>query len=448
MKLNRSAIVLIIVFALITNLCLPCFIKSYAHESILNVSYDYCSFSWYSNTLEIDKKWYVIEDLDSEFCHISDTEQTIKYYFADESPDGYRWDTDISQQLAEEIKTSFANSMKKWNNVYIYSYDSSGNIIKNKVINIVEGTFDDHNLVIYPEKGPNRYAHTDFENDSKIKVQTDFEHYHISRWVISINIEKIYLTTLNEDAINVLEECTGAHEIGHILGLRDIDSMCDSSCAEWHHEELLMGYGEIVSSRQTNITYKDLAGVAITRGFHTDADHKWLNEGQQSDGTYKLRCSLCNGVRYVATLNGYVYDMYNACNGNHELSDGNMMAVASYGTSDYYKCKYCKYVAPFSSIVPQNYIFVSNSRGNGYTNMVEGLEYTYYYERHSFTYTEYSESWHKKTCACGYTDYESHNFLPVNLRFSKCSSCGHIRDKSNHENVHLGIEDNTKDETE
>jgi len=41
--------------------------------------------------------------------------------------------------------------MKKWNNVYFYSYDASENVIKNKIINVVEGTEEDHNLSIFPD---------------------------------------------------------------------------------------------------------------------------------------------------------------------------------------------------------------------------------------------------------------------------------------------------------
>ena len=310
-------------------------IQALAHSSLLNVAYDSCEY--HTEIDHINEAWYVISDKSLGVYHIDNTIQTIKYYFADESISGYRWDTDISQELAEEIKTSFANSMKKWNNVYIYSYDSKGNIEKNKVINIVEGTFTDHNLTIYPTNGWDSTAHVDFINQETVSNDNGVTHSHGSSWRMTVNVDDLYYGgNQTDDVVDVLRERTGAHEIGHILGLRDIDTGRCGFGGTQHHEELLMGYGEKAWLRQTEITYKDLAGVAITRGFHTDADHKWLNEGQQSDGTYKLRCSLCNGVRYVANLNGYVYDMYNACNGNHELSDGNMMAVASYGTSDYY----------------------------------------------------------------------------------------------------------------
>lgn len=62
----------------------------------------------------------------------------------------YTWTTEVSQEIANEIKTAYANSMKKWNDVVYYSYDSNGNRIENKIVNIVEGTKDDHDIVIYP----------------------------------------------------------------------------------------------------------------------------------------------------------------------------------------------------------------------------------------------------------------------------------------------------------
>ena len=214
-----------------------------------------------------------------------------------------------------------------------------------------------------------------------------------------------------------------------------------------------MGYGNI-AYRTSDITYKDIAGVAITRGFHTDSDHKWLYAGQQSDGTYKLICSICNGVKYVESLSGYTYDTYNACGENHTLSSGNMMAVASYGTSDYYKCKYCRYVAPFENIVAQDYSIAQyNSALHKYTNSVNGLEYTFY-EEHSFNYGNISDSSHTATCACGYTVTQNHVFTyesisnlyhisvcacgytttgmhttrAIDNRYSACTLCGEVFD--------------------
>ena len=216
--------------------------------------------------------------------------------------------------------------------------------------------------------------------------------------------------------ITLLKAYTGAHETGHVLGLLDLDNdnLCNADNSGWHHHEVLMGYGNPTSQRSANITYKDIAGVAITRGFHTDSDHKWLNCGLQSDGKYKLVCSICNGVKNVSSLSGYTYNTYGACGNNHSLSSGNMMAVASYGNKDYYKCEYCRYVAPFDSNVTQNY--TKTYQGNNidkYVNTVSGLEYTFYQEHtHSYHYEWKSEGRHTASCECGSYVTESHTAVP------------------------------------
>lgn len=69
----------------------------------------------------------------------------------------------------------------------------------------------------------------------------------------------------SHSAQEVILSRTGAHEIGHILGLRDIDSI-EGDSSKYHHEEILMGYSRFLTeTRQTEITYKDIAVVAITR---------------------------------------------------------------------------------------------------------------------------------------------------------------------------------------
>ena len=92
-------------------------------------------------------------------------------------------------------------------------------------------------------------------------------------------------------------------------------------------------------------------------------------------------CSICNGVKYVESLSGYSYVVNGSCAGNHALGIGYMIPVASYGTKDYYKCKYCSYIAPFSSLVEQDYniTYYSHSHHKCVNNVV-GLEYTSYEE--------------------------------------------------------------------
>lgn len=64
--------------------------------------------------------------------------------------------------------------------------------------------------------------------------------------------------------------------------------------------------------------------------------------GVQSNGKYKLLCSICSGVERVSSLGGYTYKTYGVCGNNQNLFDGNMIAVASYGAKDCYNCECCR----------------------------------------------------------------------------------------------------------
>lgn len=434
--------------------CMICAtITAYAHDALLDVVYDKCIYSSPENGAElpadgIDETWYILIG-GGDSSHMATEINTIEYYFAPESEDGqYTWTSgNISPDTANEIKETYAQSMKKWNNVYFYSYEEDGSITKNKIINIVEGTEEHHNLIIYPALDLGSVAGT-YKVGPMQRVETVnlYHHNHYSEWKMHVNLVHFYEhgSFYTSDYVNAAREKAGAHEVGHVLGLYDIEGRCGAEGAEhYHHQELLMGYGATFETCEQNITYKDIAGVAIIRGFHNDNDHKWLLNGTQN-GKYKLICSICNGVRWTDTLAGYVYSTYNQCNQQHELSSNNMMAVASYGDRDYYKCKYCRYVAPFDEIVPQNYTVTSvNSTYHKYTNIVPGLGYTFL-EEHDMTihgcltcgYAETSHTFgrylylngneHRRACTCGKTETQAHSVLYdeiENGRYANCLGC-------------------------
>ena len=445
MKCSKKIISLIIAIAFAANFLILSNVKVLAHESLLDVEYDNCTPPELGSGTQdsIDEMWYVLFDEEPSCYHISHNEMIIKYYFSDVSQDGtYTWTTDVSNTIAQEIKDAYVSSMKKWNNIYFYSYNIYGTLEKHKIITIIEGTCDDHNLTIYPTHEQFNYAvNTQTDSSRELIGGPSSKHYHYSKWAMNVDIDDFYSVT-DDDTVQATRERTGAHEIGHILGLRDIykNELCHSNAIYDHHKEVIMG--DFSPTSALDITYQDIAGVAITRGFHTDNDHKWLNCGLQSDGTYKILCSICNGVRYVSSLSGYTYDNYNACNGIHNLSSGNMMAVASYGTCDYYKCKYCRYVAPFSSIVPQNYIKTSYSDSlHQCSNSVDGLEYNFY-ESHTFVnnyctgcgahnhtyrmYMYYDNKSHRGTCSCGSYELEAHYVKYSDIvdgRYANCLGC-------------------------
>lgn len=425
-------------------------LQAFAHEAMLDVSYDVCIDV--PNDDGINEMWYVINTT-SKCIHISHEENTIKYYFEEVSKDGtYTWTTDVSEAEANDIKTAYANSMKKWNNVYFYARDASGNMVKKKIINVIEGTASDHNLSIYPTSGTTGFAATYVDQDQNINIEDgSITHIHNPKWKMEIDIDGFHVGEYTATEVAVFRERTGAHELGHILGLRDVDknNACGAGVGYNHHKEILMGYGYPLINRCPDITYKDIAGVAITRGFHTDNDHQWLNAGLQSDGTYKLICSICNGVKKVNSLQGYSYHTYASCNDNHTLSSGNMMAVACYGTKDYYKCKYCRYVASYSSIVSQDYtISYADSTYHKCVNHVAGLTYTLYEEHHmtqngclscgylhTHSYSPYTykdNSSHIRSCTlCRITETAPHYIRSSDIvdgRYAPCLGCHKVLD--------------------
>ena len=460
MRLRKKIIIFFIIMALMINFSMIFSITTFAHPSILNVGYDGCFGDKYNDS-ELEM-WYAL-NYDGQCRHISHEETTIKYYLADhtrgntsatwvnlvQTTSSTELSTKAAQQIALEIKNSYADSMEKWNNVYFYTYDSSGIIVKNKLINVIQvASEDEANLTIYPEIDMDSVAVTTplFTSGISQDESGTVAHTHYVFWTMAVNIEYFYEhynfgdENDNSDdkhydaaSVQLVREAAGAHELGHVLGLQDLDAnnLCGSiGINEAHHLELLMGYGKPIYNRCPDITYKDIAGVAITRGFHTDADHKWLGWGEQYDGTYKLICSICNAVKYVTNPSDYIYLEGQDCYMEHELSSGNMMPVASYGTKDYYKCKYCRYVAPFDDIVEQNYVYSSvSSTQHQCTNEVDGLRYSFL-EAHTYGryFTPNNKLFHNSHCDCGQPITQRHVISPNDVGQTNqwCKYCGEL----------------------
>ena len=348
MKEYKKIIALIWLVSVLLNGSIPIF----AHQNMLLVGYDGCSGPTYDEAGNLvtdgeDETWYWLEWNDSQY-HLSHDTQTIKYYFADNGKydSSYTWTTDTTESEANDIKEAFANSMKKWNDIYYYSYDSNGNKIARKVITVVEGSETDHNLIIYPAKSTTFAAQVYYNDETNDILETNhnnIDHYHPENWYIEVDVDSF--VSSNYYAI-MYRERTGQHELGHILGIYDVDVCCSATAAGDHHEEILMGYGN--GMRSTYAKYKDIAGVSITRGFHTDSDHIWMLR-RNTDGTNDVICSLCNGVRYNVSLSAdgtyenQVLNMYRSCT-HHNGTNHDMLLVATDGTRDFYKCQYCRYI--------------------------------------------------------------------------------------------------------
>lgn len=437
-----------IIFCL-TMICLPFLIFTIsvsAHESDLGIPgcndcyYDECIEEHYINSSDIgdgiEEKWYELlwGDIDETVSpnifdsyvmfHVDDDITTLYYKFQDNglTQPNTTWYTNISVTNGAEIKQAYEDSMLKWNDVLLYK-QNDGFIEKYSIIKLVN--YDSlvnkqdvtPNIFIYPYYSTGGFAaRTNWIYDTEIlndrQNTNGIWHGHFTQFTMEVN-----LFSLNNSPL--FKSRTGAHEIGHVLGLFDIDTVENpNQSSNYHHEEILMGYSKGNNPRQNNITYKDIAGVAITRGFHTDSDHKWMTNGITTNLGIKLICSLCNITKYVNSLSNIEYVILGSCNNNHTLTSNNMMAVASYENKDYYKCKYCRYVAPFSSNVTQNYSYidVDNDNYHQVTNNIQGLTYSFtephqsetscnlcgYYHNHSYTkYGKYSDRQHKKICSCG-----------------------------------------------
>ena len=370
---NLKNIVIVIVFCIV--FC-NCFSAS-AHNIRLSVGSDNCIHQ--SDFDGEDEMWYCLAVCDNgsqlEIRHIPETTAVIKYYFMESKLiDGiaYYWDTDISTELSEEIKQAYVDSMMLWNNVYYYQYDENNNAFAQKIISIEEGTYNDHNLLIYPYKSSSFTAETgpslagidssspDYMITINDAINNEIPHRHYGKWQVSVDISDFFVSEeeyLNlspgslayvEQCVNVTRMRTGAHEIGHMLGIFDVDKCCNGQTNFNHHEELIMGYGDDLNCI-THITYKDIAGVSITRGFHTDDDHRWMIRTRE-DGSQYLICSLCNGIRTEyeldedGTYEGQTPVVYGSCNDNHSLAGGNMLLVATDCVRDFYKCLKCRYI--------------------------------------------------------------------------------------------------------
>ena len=243
-----------------------------AHSEILDVDYDNCTALLSGDGT--DEILYILEGFNRdetavENLHLGHNVQTIVYYFEPEykyeGKDGkeytYTWTTTVGAP-ADDIKAAYANSMKKWNNVYFYTYSADGIVTKNKLINIIEGTASNHNLSIFPAIDDLAVA-TTAEMDEGVVIEAGaIPHKHYSQWEMWVAVTSYYENGLcDADEAQIYREWAGAHEIGHILGLRDVDRYCEADNSN-HHEELLMGYGN-VNYHATDITYKDIAGDTI-----------------------------------------------------------------------------------------------------------------------------------------------------------------------------------------
>ena len=63
-------------------------------------------------------------------------------------------------------------------------------------------------------------------------------HNHYSKWIMNVDIDYFYANSKNTQInADIVRERNGAHEFGHILGLRDVDNNCSASNSTNHHQD-------------------------------------------------------------------------------------------------------------------------------------------------------------------------------------------------------------------
>ncbi len=402
--------VLVILLITIVVGCILAVNPVYAHQENLGIegadgiTYDSCVPDY--DGLGYDEKWYSLYKIDYSTTpilmeHIDDDIKIIYYKI--------HLDTfeKVWGSLKDDIQEMLKLGIDEWNSVSIYKENDEKMLEAIPLVKLVDvddledSSNIETNIDIYYEDEHTTQieAHVEPVKDSLVEEDTqvldDGFHYHYRKFKIILNANAIVgrFTTLYQTMI---------HELGHVFGLADIDTVepASENPPYYHHQELLMGYASNnpdkyykYMDKTYDITYRDLVGAAITRGFHTNQDHKWLyDESNSKDGASKLICSICNCVKYVTNLNDYEYEIYKKCQDHldeahaHTLESGNMMPVARYNNLDYWKCKYCRATKYFDENVEQQYVYAGQYDANTHVlrNTVKGLEYNLV-ENHQFT---------------------------------------------------------------
>ena len=191
----RKIKIVFLILVFINILCLSVIIKVNAHESLLIVGYDDCVDRTWDGENE---RWYYLFEqglsAGPTYCyqHLPEEKLTLKYIISDIGyyDTTYTWTTDYDTDTAERIKLAFIESIKEWNDVYFYSY-VNGNRIKNKVINIIEGTEEDYDLIIYPYYSSSKMAASVVAYELSESIPTfdeNYQHNHYNKARINVNL--------------------------------------------------------------------------------------------------------------------------------------------------------------------------------------------------------------------------------------------------------------------
>lgn len=357
-----NKLLLIVIFTMVALTCIN-INKVEAHPALLDV--------YYENPETATGAWYYLTSQENGCVHFDGS--TIKYAFGNETNNS-KWFWSNSYYTEAEVatlKNSVVRSMKKWEDIRIGKI-VNGEPVKSKLINFAEGSFDDYNLLILPDQECGTMVAGIMDIPMTRTVIEEY-HAHAEKFWMYLMMPVLGLMKDYDDPseYNVALERVGAHEFGHVLGLLDVDDVEHGDADyDWEHSDKIMGYatyGEY-TEYQTFIGFYDFMGAAITRGLHTENDHKWRVEGTKGDLTV-LECYLCNGRIDVAQNADGTYGPNNltaitkraSCTSTqHTYSSSTMVYVGSSSSSDFFKCQHCDYYRMYTHYVGGAYHFGLN----------------------------------------------------------------------------------------
>ena len=364
--------------------------------------------------------------------------------------------------------------IEKWNSVYF----RDGGVDKRLVYIEETNVLSDANIVFYPSVAKTPYDTSDLDysviqntaypgttevieescEDGYSSTFSGVEFKHCTKFNITINVREIVKPSASNSILMGKIEKIGTHEIGHVLGLGDIENVRAQDYANGAHSGLrpdLIMSGYYDENYTLDLSYKEIAGVAIFRGIHTDMDHQWLKEIVNNSIRYK--CLICNGTTMVEP-SGTIIDYGHNGENNHSHIDSDLLIVGKiqymkYDNHAHYykKCKYCSYV----SVVSDN-ITYKNVTNNFHTvecndcNMEWQQEHTYVYDNtnkdihtskcqvcnyigtqsmHIYSWIYIDENKHLNSCiVCDYSSEHIHEYIyDEGLNKNVCVNCGYAK---------------------
>ena len=429
-----------------------------AHSKQLeDVTFDPCTPVEYVDNDNVgegeNEPWYCFTKYNGLPIHFPDNQYdktTITYSFQACDSTGITWYAmGRTGEEGNALKNSIEEGIREWNKITFYRTTGDRSIIKAPIVNTYAVYSGVQNIKIFPVFSQRPSITFEYDESSITEVldsNGNVDHYHATTYImkVPVNYGNGYLLS------NGFLKNSGMRMIAYAFGLDNIDNALHND-GTYHHQEALMGGNFNNVGGPRNITYRDIAGVAVTRNFHEGGDHKWIYDASGNTATQKKYfCMICNGVRYKDKDAFMNYYLYKKCNNVHTIESNNMIALASYEDKDYYKCKYCRYIAPFKDLVPQDYEYVmyegyddhlvKSKNTNLYYSfnekhdIVKGYCSKCNYHVHEKVYKYYNNRGHRMTCIyCNESagGIKTHSVLAsklINGRYAPCIVCKEMLD--------------------